>query len=93
MKQLGARFHICNPVTKTHVGPRSRPNRLPAGLTPCIQLSGSIPHTRCCPDCAFARSDMIPVLTHLAITYLDIERNRVYDPVMPFPASFPLSLR
>lgn len=58
-------------------------------------LTCSIPYARQCPDCARARSDMIPVLVfsyiiHLATTYLYMERKRVYDLVMPFPAP-PLS--
>jgi len=83
---FGTCFHICNPVNKSHVA------RVPplAGGTcaPCFQLASSIPHARRCPDCARARSDMIPVLvfSHLATTYLDMERKRLYDPVMPFHA-------
>jgi hypothetical protein len=56
-------------------------------LAPRIKLTSSIPLARWCPDCARARSDIIPVLvfSHLATTYLDMERKRVYDPVMPSP--------
>ena len=57
-------------------------------------LTCSIPYARQCPDCARARSDMIPVLVfsyiiYLATTYLYMERKRVYDLVMPFPAPLP----
>jgi hypothetical protein len=68
-----------------------RPTPCWRNLAPCIKLTSSIPHARRCPDCTRARSDMIPVLvfSHLATTYLDMERKRAYDPVMPSPAPRP----
>jgi hypothetical protein len=65
-----------------------RPTPYWRNLAPCIKPTSSIPHARRCPDCARARSDIIPAprpLIHLATTYLEMERKRVYDPVMPSP--------
>jgi hypothetical protein len=39
-----------------------RPTPCWRNLAPCIKLTSSIPHARWCPDCARARSDIIPVL-------------------------------
>lgn len=39
-----------------------RPTPCWRNLAPCIRLSSSIPQARRCPDCARARSDIVPVL-------------------------------